>query len=52
MDNDCSGSNLVALASALAILISEDFDTDELTILGAFFTALGDNLALIAASKS
>ena len=49
--NDCSGFNLVALASSLAILISKDFETDELVILAAFFTALADNLAIIAASR-
>ena len=49
-DNN-SGFNLVLLASSLAILISEEFDTDELNILAAFFSALGDNIALIAASR-
>ena len=45
-----SGSNLIALASSIAILISEDLNSDEIGILAAFFTALGDNLALILAS--
>ena len=49
--NDCSDSNLVALASSLAILISKDFETDELNVLAAFFSAVGDNLAIIAASR-
>ena len=45
-----SGSNLIALASSLAILISQDLTTDEIGLLAAFFTALGDNLALSIAS--
>ena len=28
--NDCSGSSLIALASSLAILIGNEFDTDDL----------------------
>ncbi len=49
--NNCSGFNLIALASSLAILISQEFETDELNILAAFFSALGDNIAIIAASN-
>ena len=54
--NDCSGFNLVALASSLAILISKESSNGEVTseqlvILAAFFTALADNLAIIAASR-
>ena len=49
--DNCSGINLVGLASSLAILISEQLDVTDLTILAAFFTALGDNLALLAATK-
>ena len=44
--SNLSGSNLIALASSLAILISQDLTTDEIGVLSAFFTALGDNLAL------
>lgn len=49
--NNCSGHNLIGLSSSLAILISNQFDTDELNILAAFFSSLGDNLAIIAATK-
>ena len=49
--NNCSGNNLIALASSLAMLIANDLDTDDLSILAAFFTALGDNLALIATTR-
>ena len=49
--NNCSGANLIGLSSSLALIIGEQFDTDDLNILAAFFTALGDNLALIAATR-
>ena len=49
--NNCSGNNLIALASSLAILIADDLDTNSLSILAAFFTALGDNLALISTTR-
>ena len=49
--NNCSGNNLIALASSLAILIANDLYTDDLSILAAFFTALGDSLALIATTR-
>ena len=48
---DCSGYNFIALAASLAILIGQEFETDELNILAAFFSALGDNIAIIAASR-
>ena len=49
--NNCYGYNLVGLAASLAVVISEQFDTDELAVLAAFVTSLGDNLALLAATK-
>ena len=49
--NNCSGYNFVALAASLALLISQEFETEELNILAAFFSAVGDNIAIIAASK-
>ena len=48
--SNLSGSNLIALASSLAILISQDLTSDEIGLLAAFFSALGDNLALLIAS--
>ena len=48
---NCSGYNLVGLAASLAVVISEQFDADDLAILAAFVTALGDNLALLASTK-
>ena len=49
--HNCSGNSLIALASSLAILIANDLNTEDLTVLAAFFTALGDNLALIATTR-
>mgnify|MGYP004518229179 CR=1 FL=1 len=49
--NNCSGYNLVGLAASLAVIISEQFDADDLDVLAAFVTALGDNLALLASTK-
>ncbi|MBQ2835501.1 MAG: hypothetical protein IJE68_01520 [Clostridia bacterium] len=48
---DSNGCNFIALASSLAILISQEFETDDLNVLAAFFSALGDNIAIIAASR-
>lgn len=41
----------VTFISTLACAISKDKTTDEITILAAFFTQLGDTLATIAAVK-
>ena len=50
--SNLSGSNLIAIASSLAILISQDLSADEIGVLAAFFTALGDNLAILAINKN
>lgn len=50
--NNCSGCELIGLSSSLAIAISQQLDSDDLGILGAFFTTLGDNLSLLAATKA
>lgn len=50
--SDLSSCNLIGLASSLAIAVGEDLSADEVSILAAFFTAFGDNLAIIAARKS
>ena len=47
-----SNSNLIVLASSLAVLISQDLTADEIGLLAAFFTALGDNLAILAISPT
>lgn len=46
--SDFSNSELVALASSLSIAIYNQYDTEDVLILSAFFTALGDNLALLS----
>ena len=54
LNDNCSsaGFDLVALSSSLAILISNNFDTEDLAIIATFVTTLGDNLSLIAASRA
>lgn len=46
--SDFSNEELVLLSSTLAIAISKEFSNEDLLILAAFFTSLGDNLALLA----
>ena len=50
-NNNCSGCDFVGLAASDAIFISKQVDPDNLDILASFFSALGDNLGIIAASK-
>ena len=49
--NNLSGSELVALASILAINMSNDLTSNEIDTLGNFFSALGANLSTIATAK-
>lgn len=49
---DLSGPELVALAGIFSIYISQGLSSDELTSLAGFFTALGDNLAILASTNS
>lgn len=42
---------LVTLVSSLACLIAKDKSQEEITLLGAIFTQLGDSLATIAATQ-
>ena len=46
--SDFSKEELVLLSSTLALAINKDFSNEDLLILAAFFTTLGDNLALLA----
>lgn len=46
--SDLSPCELACLANALAVFVSKDLNSDELTILAAFFTSFADNLALLA----
>lgn len=50
--SELSGPELVALASIVAITISENKSAEEVNFLSAFFTSLGDNLAAIALTKT
>lgn len=47
-----SSCELIALASILSIYIGQDLSTDELATLASFFSALGDNLAILASTNS
>ena len=49
--NNLSGNELVALASILAIYISDNLESDEIDTLGNFFSALGANLSTISTAK-
>lgn len=46
--SDFSNCELVALASTISISMSKEFSKEDLAILAVFFTALGDNLAILA----
>ncbi len=48
--SELSGSELVALASLVSISISKGLSSDELNTLSGFFSAIGDNLAILASS--
>ncbi len=50
--NDISGCDFIALSSSIAIFLGNNLDINTLNILASFFSSLGDNLGIIAASKS
>ena len=45
--SDFSNEELVVLSSTLAIALSKEFSSEDLLVLAAFLTTLGDNLALL-----
>ncbi|HHT16915.1 MAG TPA: hypothetical protein GXZ77_04275 [Papillibacter sp.] len=45
------GGDLVLIAAAIAITISENLSNDDIELLAALFNAIGDNLALIATKR-
>ena len=47
LDN-LSGRELVALASIVSIYIADGLSSEQISTLGDFFSALGDNLSLLA----
>lgn len=46
--SDVSGCELILLSSSLAISMAQGLSNEEIAVLAAFFTTLGDNLALLA----
>ena len=54
LNNNCSsaGFDLVGISSSLSIFISKNVELENLGILAALFTTIGDNLALIATSRA
>lgn len=51
MSQCSSGDDIVLLAAALAISISKGMAIEDINILSNFFSALGDNLGIIAAKQ-
>ena len=50
--NNLSGYNIIGLASYISIFLGENLTADELALLAAFIVTLGDNLAILATTKS
>lgn len=50
--SDKSGFELIYLASSFAIAISQGLDCDDINLMAAFFSAVGDNLAIIGTQCS
>lgn len=46
--NNLSGCEIITLANIIAIAISQNLTSDELAILGGFFTIIGDSLATLS----
>jgi hypothetical protein len=51
LSNNLSNCELITLASTLAIIIGENVTSDEASTLSSFFSALGDNLGIIASNE-
>lgn len=47
----CSGGFLTTAAALVAIQVAQDRTPEELALLGAFFTSLGDNLELMSTAQ-
>lgn len=50
--DNLSSEELIFLAGALAIFLSQDKSVEELGSLSIFFSALGDNIGIIASKKT
>ena len=48
----CAGFDLVGFSASLSAFISKNSSLDDLVILAALFTTIGDNLALFATSRA
>ncbi len=49
--DNLSSCELIALASIFAIMISQGLTSSEIATLASFFSALGDNLGIIASAS-
>ncbi len=49
--SDFSPCELISLSSTLAISINNQFNKQDVITLAAFFTTLGDNLALLSSTS-
>lgn len=52
MNDNCCGEKLILLGTAIAFQIANEKTADDLTVLGALFTVIGDQLSLLANTKS
>ena len=50
--NNLSGCEIITLANIIAIGISQNLTSDEMAIMGGFFTIIGDSLSTLAAASS
>lgn len=48
----CSGGFLTTAAALVAVQVAQGRTVEELDLLGAFFSALGDNIELMAAAQA
>ncbi len=48
----CTDNRLILVTALISILIADDLSADQLNVLGAFLTSIGDLLALKAAQLS
>ncbi len=52
MKDRCIGEKLITLGTAIAFRIAETNSPEDLAVLGALFTVMGDQLSLLSATKS
>lgn len=52
MDNCGYGEQLILLSAVLTFQIAKGRSVDELALLAALFTIIGDNLALLATTRA